>query len=216
MKPTRLPLFVAVAVLLPALVFAAKDAKGKKNPAAHHDGAAAEVLKTFDKNENHIIDADELPALQKAFAMLKNLDKNGNGEIELAEVESLKAPAADERKGRMLAGLKQVDKNGNHKIDADEVEALQKMIAGGKIMSRLDHNGNGKIDPDELEHLNKHLEHGLGGKGAAAAAPAPSVRKAPEKPAETPPAAEPPKTEEKKDKPAEPAPAAKPPGNFGA
>lgn len=213
MKPTHLPLFIAVAMMLPALAFAAKDAKGKKKPAAApHDGVTAEVLKTFDKNENHQIDADELPAMQKAFMTLKNLDKDSNGEIELAELESLKAPAADGRKGRMLAGLKQVDKNGNHKIDADEVEALQKMIAGGKIMSRLDHNGNGKLDPDEVERLNKHLEHGLGGKGAAAA---PSVRKAPEKPVETPPAADSPKKEESKDKPAEPAPDAKPPGNFG-
>ncbi len=216
MKPTHLPLFIAVAMMLPALAFAAKDAKGKKKPAAApHDGVTAEVLKTFDKNENHQIDADELPALQKAFSTLKNLDKNSNGEIELAEAESLKPHAAEDRKGRMLAGLKQVDKNGNRKIDADEVEAMQKMIAGGKIMSRLDHNSNGKLDADEVERLNKHLEHGFRGKGGASAAPSPSVRKVPEKPAETPPAVQPPKTEENKDKPAEPAPEAKPPGNFG-
>lgn len=200
MKATPCLLLVA-AVLLPAVSFAAKNAKRPKSAPAHHDGVMAEVMKTFDKNENHQIDADELPALQKAFSTLKNLDKNGNGEIELTEVESLKPHAAgDDRKGRMLAGLKQVDKNGNHKIDPDEVEALQKMITGGKIMSRLDHNGNGKLDPDEVEHLNKHLE----GRAGASAAPAPSVRKAPETP----------KPEEKKEKPADPA--AKPPGNFGA
>lgn len=220
MKPTSpLRILALTAILLPALAFAAKDAKAKKRPAAAaHGGETAEVLKTFDKNGNQQIDADELPALQKAFMTLKNLDKNANGEIELAEVEKPKTPAGDDRKGRMMAGLKQVDKNGNHKIDADEVEALQKMIAGGKIMSRLDHNNNGKIDPDEVERLNQHLGHGMErGKPGTAATPSPSVRKAPEKkPDEATPPAEKPKTEEKKDdKPAAPAPDAKPPGNFG-
>jgi hypothetical protein len=106
----------------------------------------------------------------------------------------------------MLAGLKQVDKNGNHKIDSDEVEGLQKMLAGGKIMSRLDHNSNGKLEPDEVERLNQRIgQHGAGRKPGAT----PPARKAPGKPAETP------KTEEKQDKPAAPAPEPKPPGNFG-
>lgn len=200
---------VVAAALLPAVALAAPDAKGKKRrDAAHHDGAMAEVFKNFDKNGDHKIDADELPALQKAFSTLKGLDKNGNGEIELAEVEKPQAPVAGDRKGRMLEHFKQIDKNGNHHIDTDEVEALQKMVAGGKIMSRLDHNSNGKLEPDEVERLNQRLEHGLAGKGRPSASPAaPSVRKAPEKPAETP------KPEEKKD---QPAPEAKPPGNFGA
>lgn len=206
-------MFALVAALLPAVAFAAKDDKRPQKSAAHSDGAAAEVLKTFDKNENNQIDADELPALQKAFATLKNLDKNNNSEIELAEAESLKPQAPDDRRGRLLAGLKQVDKNGNHKIDANEVEGLQKMIAGGRMMTRLDRNGNGKLEPEELERLNQHLEQGVGRKRGATSTP--SVRKAPEKPAETPPAAGSPKAEEKKDTPAEPAPAAKPPGNFG-
>lgn len=197
---------ILVAALLPVVVFAAKDSKRPKKPAASHDGAAGEVLKTFDKNENRQIDADELPALQKAFSTLKNLDKNSNGEIELAEVESSKNRPTDDRKSRMLAGLKQVDKNGNHKIDPDEVEGLQKMLAGGKIMSRLDHNSNGKLEPDEVERLNQRIgQHGAGRKPGTT----PPVRNAPEKPAETP------KTEEKHDKPATPAPEANPPGNFG-
>jgi Ca2+-binding EF-hand superfamily protein len=208
-------MFVAVAVLLPALAFAAKDTKGKKRPASHHDGAAAEVLKSFDKNENHQIDTDELPALQKAFSTLKNLDKNANGEIEPSELESLKAPAVDGRRGRAFSGLQKADKNGNRKIDADEIEELQKLLVGSPIMSRLDHNSNGRLDADEVERLNQRIgQHLAGGKPKSAATPPPTVRKAPEKPAEAPPA-ETPKTEEKKDKPAEPAPAAKPPGNFG-
>ena len=213
MKPTLLRTFTLVAALLPAVAFAARHGKRPQKSAARPDGAAAEVLKIFDKNENHQIDADELPALQKAFITLKNLDKNNNSEIELAEVESLKPQASDDRRGRMFAGLKRVDKNGNHKIDADEVEGLKKMIAGGRMMTRLDRNGNGKLEPEELERLNQHLGQGLGRQRGATSTP--SVRKAPEKPAETPPAAESPKAEEKKDTPAEPAPEAKPPGNFG-
>jgi hypothetical protein len=146
--------------------------------------------------------------LQKAFITLKNLDRNNNSEIELAEVESLKPQAPADRRGRMLAGLKQVDKNGNHKIDDDEVEGLQKMIAGGRMMTRLDRNGNGKLEPEELERLNQHLEQGLGRQRGATSTP--SLRKAPAKPAETPPA-----KEEKKDTRTEPVPEAKPPGNFG-
>lgn len=206
MKTTLIPLFAAA--LLPAVALAAPDAKVKKRPgAAQHDGPMAEVFKTFDKNGDHKIDADELPALQKAFSTLKSLDKNNNGEIELAEVEKPQAPAAVDRKGRMIQHFKEIDKNANHKIDADEVEALQKMVAGGKIMSRLDQNGNGKLEPGEVDRLNERLARGFGGKGRPSTAPAPSVRKAPETP----------KSEGEKtdDKPATPAPDAKPPGNFG-
>lgn len=199
-----------MAVLLPAAAFAARGSR-RPNAAAHHGAATAEVLKSFDKNGNHQIDADELPAVQQTYSTLKNLDKNANGEIELAEVQSLKSPATDDRRGRMLAAFKQVDKNGNHKIDADEVEGLQKMLAGGKIMSRLDHNNNGKIDPDELEHLNQRLAQHRGGRAASSSAP--SLRKPPEKPAETPAPAETPKAEEKK--PDAPSFDTKPPGSFG-
>ncbi|MFN0080019.1 MAG: EF-hand domain-containing protein [Prosthecobacter sp.] len=217
MKPTPLRLFAIAAVMLPALAFAAQAGKTKKRPAAAQQGGdAAEVLKPFDKNENHQIDADELVALQKSFAALKKLDKNSNGEIEQAEVEIPKSSAAAGRGERAFLGLSKADKNGNRKIDADEVEELQKVLAGGKIMTRLDQNGNGKLEPSEVEVLNRRIgQHRGGGKPKSAATPPPTVRKAPEKPAEAPPAAELPKTEEKKDKPAEPAPAAKPPGNFG-
>jgi hypothetical protein len=119
LKTPHFHTLVLAVVLLPAVAFAAKDGKRPKKSDAPHDSAAAEVLKTFGKNEDHQIDADELPALQKAFTALKNLDKNNNGEIELAEVERPRPPAMEDRKARMLAGFKQVDKNGNHKIDAD-------------------------------------------------------------------------------------------------
>ncbi|MDB6005485.1 MAG: hypothetical protein JWR15_2472 [Prosthecobacter sp.] len=215
MKTTSLPAWAIAAVLLPAVAWAAKDGKRppNSNSAAPHGGATGEVLKSFDKNGNHQIDADELPAVQQAYITLKNLDKNTNGEIELAEVETPKGRGTGDRKGRMLAGFKEVDKNGNHKIDADEVEALQKKLAGGRIMTRLDHNSNGKIDPDELEHLNQRLAQGGGGKRPASTSSTPTLRKPPEKPADTAPPVEAPKTEEKK--PETPPFETKPPGSFG-
>lgn len=220
MKTTSLRLFV-VAALLPAVVFAAKDAKrpGKKSAAAAQAGPAAETMKAFDKNGNHQIDADELPAVQQAYALLKRLDKNNNGEIESSEAQEANAHASGgDRKARLMSGFARVDKNGNRRIDADEIEALQKHLAGSKVLSRIDRNSNGKLDPDELEKLNKHLEQGRAHRKGASSTPGsgePSVRRPPESPAPATPPAEAPKTEdkapEKKD-----APAAKPPGNFGA
>ncbi len=211
---TSSPLLALAVVLLPVAVWAAKDGKRPPNSnsaAASHGGATGEVLKNFDKNANHQIDADELPAVQQAYTTLKNLDKNTNGEIELAEVETPKGRGTGDRKGRMLAGLKEVDKNGNHKIDADEVEALQKKLAGGRIMTRLDRNSNGKIDADELAQLNQRMASG-GRRGPASSSSTPTLRKPPEKPAApaetaTPPAATP--------KPEAPPFESKAPDNFG-
>lgn len=201
------PLLLLVAALLPATTFAAKDGKRPQKSAAGHDGPIGGLFETFDKNGNHRIDADELPALQKAFATLKKLDRNANGEIELPEVERPQPTATGDRRSRMLEHFKKLDRNANHQIDTDEVAGLQKMASGGKIMSRLDRNSNGKLDPDEVAQLNKRLEQSLAGKGPPSAPP---VLKAPEK------AAESPKPEKKKDeKPAPPAPDGKPPGNFG-
>lgn len=186
------------------------DRKRPQRPTARGDSAGGEVLKTFDKNNNQQIDADELPAVQKAFSVLKNLDKNQNGEIELAEVERPKAPATSDRRERALAGLKQVDKNGNHTIDEGEIEALQKLLTGGPMMSRLDQNSNGKLEPAEVARLNERLAQGFT-RGAGSAAPSSSTfRSPPEAPK---PAPEAPKPAEKKAE--EPFPAKKLPGDFG-
>ena len=215
MKPSQLPLCVILAVALPVMAFGA-DRKRPQRPAARGDSAGGEVLKTFDKNNNQQIDADELPAMQKAFSVLKNLDKNQNGEIELAEVERPKAPATGDRRQRALAGLKQVDKNGNHTIDEGEIEALQKLLTGGPMMSRLDQNSNGKLEPAEVARLNERLAQGFT-RGAGSAAPSSSTFR---RPPETPKAApEAPKPEEKKaedKKPEESFPAKKAPGDFGS
>ena len=211
MHPSRFPLSVILAAALPVLAVGA-DSKRPQRPAARPDSATAEVMKTFDTNGNQQIDADELPAVQKAFEVLKKLDKNDNGEIELAEVERPKAPAADGRRERMLAGFREVDKNSNRKIDDDEIEALQKVLKGGQIMSKLDQNGNGKLEASEVARLNERLAQGLPGRsGKSAAPPASTFRRPPEV---TKPAPEAPKAEEKK--PAESFPAKKAPGNFGS
>lgn len=211
MKSFRVPLSVLLVTALPVLAFGA-DAKRPQRPTQRPEGDTGEVLKAFDKNGNQQIDADELPAVQKAFTVLKKLDKNDNGEIELVEVERPKAPAADSRRERMIAGFKEVDKNGNRKIDADEIEALQKRLQGGKILSRLDQNGNGKLEPSEVARLNERLSQDLPGRsGKAPASPASSFRKPPEAPKPVP---EAPKAEEKKLEDAFPA--KKAPGNFGS
>ena len=212
MKTTSFSL-LAIAALFPAVAWSAKDGRRPPNSnSAAHGSATGEVMKSFDKNGNHQIDADELPAVQQAYITLKNLDKNANGEIELAEVESPRSRGAGDRKGRLMAGFKEVDKNGNRKIDADEVEVLEKKLAGGKIMTRLDRNSNGKIDPDELAQLNQRLAQG-GRRRPAPSSNTPTLRKPPEKPAEAAPAPEAPKAEEKKAD--APAFETKLPGNFG-
>lgn len=202
------PLILLVAALLPAITFAAKEEKRAQKSPGRHQGPMGGLFETFDKNGDHRIDADELPALQKAFATLKKLDRNANGEIELGEVEWPQSAVTGDRRSRMMEHFKKIDRNGNRQIDPDEVAGLQKAASGGKIMSRLDRNSNGKLDPDEVAQLNKRLEQGL---GSGSPSSAPSVRKAPSKPTESP------KPEKKKEeKPASPAPDAKPPGNFGA
>lgn len=218
MKPAHLPLLVLMTTLLPALALAAPADKANKRPAARPAAkGAAEVLKPFDKNENHQVDADELAAMQKSYATLRRLDKNNNGEIEQSEVDSLNPPAVDDRKSRMLSGFKEVDKNGNHKIDADEVEALQKKLAGGRIISRLDQNGNGKLEPEEIERLNQRLAEGIGSRPKGSSSSTPSLRRPPEKAAEEArPAAPTPKSAESPAAPEAPAPEKKPPNNFGS
>lgn len=216
MKPSLLATSVLAAVLLPATAFAA-DARPRKNAPAPENAGTKEALKLFDKNNNQLIDPEELAALQQSFSALRKLDVNSNGEIEQAEVDRPKdAPSMPKRRGRGLAGLQQVDKNGNRKIDAHEVEALEKLLAGGRMMSRLDQNGNGKLEPAEVERLNERISKGFG-RGRKGAGTPPPAKKAPEKPAETPAPAEAPKTEEKNESaiPAAPAPEAKAPGSFG-
>ena len=215
MKPSQLPLCVILAAALPILASGA-DGKRPQRPAARPDGAVGEVMKAFDKNGNDQIDADELPAVQKAFSVLKKLDKNENGEIELAEVERPKAPATDGRRERMLAGFKEVDKNGNHKIDEGEIEALQKMLKGGQIMSKLDQNSNGKLEPAEVARLNERLAQGFT-RGAGSAAPSSSTfRRPPEAPKAAPEAPKPEEEKAEDKKPEESFPAKKAPGDFGS
>ena len=179
MKPFCPFLFVAVALLQPLAVMAAKDGKARKRPAAAPAATLPESAQAYDKNRNQKIDSDELAAMQQAFAELRKLDKNGNGEIETAEVTPPKPATSESKSARALSGLKKVDKNGNGKIDGDEIESLQKVFAGGRIMERLDQNGNGKLEPNEVERLNQHFQQAGGGSLGSASATRPAAAQPP-------------------------------------
>lgn len=205
-----------VTVTLPAWAIAAKDGKARPGGRPQPVSELSEVLKPFDKNGNHQIDADELAAVQKAFSALGKLDKNANGEIELGEVAAAAAPAGRSRleglRARAAEGFKKVDVNGNHRIDPDEIAALEKMLASGsgEMVKRLDQNGNGKLEEAEIARLNERMaKGGAARRPGAAGATTPSFRRPPEKPAETTKPAETIKPAEKTEKPAD---AAKPEG----
>jgi hypothetical protein len=84
-------------------------------------------------------------------------------------------------------------------------EDLQKMIAGGRIMSRLDQNGNRKFDSNKFEMLNSRLAQGIQRRRPRESA-SPSFRRPPEKkPAESSPVEAPKPEEKKEEKPARPA-----------
>lgn len=194
MKPAAFPVVTLLAISLPSLALAAKGGRAQSRPARQSAGDLAEVLKPFDKNGNHQIDADELVAVQKAFSALGKLDKNANGEIEQSEVASASSPTRPGAPGGRLAraaeGLKRVDKNGNRRIDPDEIPQLEKMLTAGagEMMKRLDQNGNGKLEESEVARLNERLEKGMAGRGGATggSSATPGFRRPPEKPQEKP------------------------------
>jgi len=67
--------------------FAAPPAKGAKKAQK-----AANVIVRYDKNNNGYIDADEVEAIQKAFASdsaLKQFDKNNDGKLDDIEVSGM-------------------------------------------------------------------------------------------------------------------------------
>ena len=205
--------FLSLAILAPVIAAAQPD--GKSRPGRNGGGTGlaemAEALKVFDKNGNHHIDADELPAVQQTFAIMKKLDKNGNGEIEAGELETARSEAAGQMRSRAAEAMKRVDKNGNRKIDADEIPELQQMLAKAppEMMKRLDQNGDGKLDESEVARLNERLANfgGAGGgrRPGSGTSGTPGFRRPPEKSPETPKAGETTKPAEKpadKDKPA--------------
>ncbi|MBX7208633.1 MAG: hypothetical protein K1X78_09995 [Verrucomicrobiaceae bacterium] len=211
MKPASIPTLLTI-LSLPALVQAAPQNKGPaRRPALPPAADLSELLKSFDKNGNHQIDADEAAAVQKAFAELKKLDKNANGEIEQGEITAATAPAtrpgAPGRLARAAEGLKRVDKNGNHRIDPDEIPELEKMMARapGEMMKKLDQNGNGKLEEGEVARLNERIEKGMGAgrRGTPGTSGTPGFRRPPDKPAEKP--AEKPAVEKKPEETIKPA-----------
>jgi hypothetical protein len=151
MGTSRGTLVIATVLLsFPIVTYGAPDS-------GHKPAAALKAAKSFDKNHNRVIDADELAELNKAFVAapdgpLAGLDKNKDGKIEAAEAE-LPRPAAS------AAQIRQFDKNGNHLIEGDEVKALRTEFAKAPSgpLGALDRNHNLQLDDDELAKLNQRL-----------------------------------------------------------
>ena len=183
-----------IAITLPGLTMAAKGGKAQSKHPQQPSSDLAYVLKPFDKNGNHQIDADELAEVQKAFSALGKLDKNANGQIEQGDVaaasSAAKAGAPGARLARAAEGMKKLDKNSNHRIDPDEIPQLEKMLVagGGEMMKRLDQDGNGKLEESEVARLNERLEKGVAGRRGAVggASTTPGFRRPPEKTTEKP------------------------------
>src|ERR1700749_415110 len=91
MKSTQLLFAAALAIALPASVFA-----GAKDPAAKEaKKAARQAIAQYDKNGNGVIDGDEIDALKKAFdadmtGPLKQFDTNGDGKLDYSEIAAIK------------------------------------------------------------------------------------------------------------------------------
>lgn len=72
-------------------VFAAKPPKANAKAAKKAQKAGSLIAK-YDENKNGYIDADEVAAIQKAFATdpaLKPFDKNGDGKLDEIEVSAM-------------------------------------------------------------------------------------------------------------------------------
>ena len=80
-------IFMAGLLLGVASGFAAPPPNGAKKARK-----AGNVIAKYDKNNNGFIDADEVEAIQKAFATdvaLKQFDKNGDGKLDDIEVSAM-------------------------------------------------------------------------------------------------------------------------------
>jgi hypothetical protein len=105
------------AILLVAMLALGTPAfAGKKGKKKGKDGGgnfSAAIVKQFDKNGNHQIDADEVAALKSAFAAAppgagpKKLDRNSNGVLDDDEITAVNARA----QGAAGAGGKKKKKN---------------------------------------------------------------------------------------------------------
>jgi len=82
---------IILAISLSGIVgsaFAAKPARANPKAAKKFQ----KVIAKYDKNNNGFIDADEVEAIQKAFAVdpaLKQFDKNGDGKLDDIEVSAM-------------------------------------------------------------------------------------------------------------------------------
>ena len=101
MKSTQLILTAALAIAIPASVFA-----GAKDPAAKEaKKAARQAIAQYDKNGNGTIDADEADALKKAFdadktGPLKQFDLNGDGKLDDSEIAAIHIGKKGDKAGK--------------------------------------------------------------------------------------------------------------------
>ncbi|MCI0684714.1 MAG: EF-hand domain-containing protein [Gemmataceae bacterium] len=108
----------------------------------------AQMLKQFDKNNDGVLEANELPdRMRERFAQM---DANGDGKLNRAELEKLAGrfgqPGAAATPGDALFRL--LDANGDGKLSKDERNNAAKALE--KALERLDRNKDGMIDRDEL------------------------------------------------------------------
>jgi type II secretory pathway pseudopilin PulG len=100
MKSTQLLLTAALAIAIPASVFAAKDPAAKEAKKA-----ARQAIAQYDKNGNGTIDADEADALKKAFdadktGPLKQFDTNGDGKLDDTEIAAIHIGKKGDKAGK--------------------------------------------------------------------------------------------------------------------
>lgn len=83
---------LTVSAVLLMLVAAAHAAEAKAGKPAKANKERAGLIRKYDLNKNGAIDADEVAAIQKAFAAdpaLKPFDKNGDGRLDETEVSAI-------------------------------------------------------------------------------------------------------------------------------
>ncbi|KAL8619257.1 hypothetical protein ACOMHN_056901 [Nucella lapillus] len=132
-----------------------------------------ELFRTFDKNHDNTISANELGKVLRCLGMnvaeqdvqtiMKELDKNGNGKIEYKEFKAFmqdqmrraEEPAEQEKAIRMA--FRVFDQNGDGFIDVEELRHAMKNLGEPltdkelqDMMKEADIDRNNKIDYEEF------------------------------------------------------------------
>ncbi|XP_076437535.1 neo-calmodulin-like isoform X3 [Babylonia areolata] len=147
--------------------------EGKKKSEKDIDSEIRELFRTFDKNHDNTICANELGKVLRCLGMnvseedvqviVKQLDKNGNGKIEYKEFKAFmqdqmrkaENPAEQEKAIRMA--FRVFDQNGDGFIDVQELKHAMKNLGEPltdkelhDMMKEADVDRNNKIDYEEF------------------------------------------------------------------